>query len=764
MTASPPILFSLWTHPAMLAWLAAAGAPLILHLLNRRRHREVVWAAMQYLLAAMKKNSRRILIEQWILLAVRTLLIALVVLAVAEPVLEQTGIVAGVGQPTHKVLVIDGSYSMAYKPTDKSRFERAKQLAEEIVDGSHQGDGFTLLLMADPPQVVVGSPSFGAKDFIDEIANLKLPHGGGDLPTTLAKVEQVLQTARREHPRLTREEVYFLTDLGRTSWAPDLHGDAIAEFRERSRRLGDAASLTVLDLGQSGSDNLAVTRAAASEPLATVARDVSLEADIRNFGRQPRARQLVELFVDGRRAGEQFVDLEPGASKTVTFPYRFDLPGDRAVEIRLAADLLDVDNHRWLALPVKDRIRVLCVDGRPAGAAFKGAADYLAVALSPQSDPTHPALVQTQIVPEGALMDTDLAQFDCVFLCNVAQFTASEAQVLRAYLNAGGGLVFFLGEHVLADSYNRQLAAPSNEQARVLPAILGSKIAKEQYGVNPLGYAHPLVAAFRNQEQSGLLTTPIHEYFKLTIPEASRAKVALALENGDPLVVEEPIGRGRAIVVATSADVSWTAMPLWPSYVPLVQELLLYSMHDRVQDRNVQVGQPLSGVLKRTGPRAMHVKLPTGEIGQVRVTSQGNESAWSFSDTLTSGLYSAEGDALASGTAGSATAEKSKTGKSASVPLPAANDAAGEATTGAMFAVNLNTVESELSQIDTAELAADVWPGVQFYHHTNWRDLGDEPATEIVRHSYLHHWLLIAVFGLLVTETFLAWFFGRRSA
>jgi len=81
-----------------------------------------------------------------------------------------------------------------------------------------------------------------------------------------------------------------------------------------------------------------------------------------------------------------------------------------------------------------------------------------------------------------------------------------------------------------------------------------------------------------------------------------------------------------------------------------------------------------------------------------------------------------------------------------------------------MFAVNLNTVESELSQIDTAELAADVWPGVQFYHHTNWRDLGDEPATEIVRHSYLHHWLLIAVFGLLVTETFLAWFFGRRSA
>jgi len=756
-----PILFSLWAHPAMLAWMAAASAPLILHLLNRRRHREVVWAAMQYLLAAMKKNSRRILIEQWILLAVRTLLIALLVLAVAEPVLEQAGIVAGVGQPTHKVLVIDGSYSMAYKPTDKSRFDRAKQLAEEIVAGSRQGDGFTLLLMADPPQVVVGTPSFGARDFIDEIANLKLPHGGGDLPATLAKVEQVLQTARREHPRLVREEVYFLTDMGRTSWAPDLHGDAVTEFRERSRRLGEAAALTVLDLGQSGSENLAVTRAAAAEPLATVARDVSLEAEIRNFGRQPRARQRVELFVDGRRGGEQFVDLEPGASKTIGFPYRFDTPGDHAVEVRLATDLLDVDNHRWLALPVKDRIRVLCVDGRPAGVAFKGAADYLAVALAPQSDPTRPALVQPQVVPEGVLMDTDLSQFDCVFLCNVAQFTASEAHVLRAYLNAGGGLVFFLGEHVLADSYNRQLAAPTNAQARVLPALLAGKVAKEQYGLNPLGYAHPLVAAFRNQEQSGLLTTPVHEYFKLKIPDASKAKVALALENGDPLVVEEPIGRGRSILVATSADVSWTAMPLWPSYVPLVQELLLFAMHNGLQDRNVLVGQPLSGVLPRVGPRAVHVKLPTGETSQVRVASRGGESQWSFAETLTSGLYSAVGDALAGkSAAGNSAAPNPVVGKGAPGPADGADAHTGA---GATYAVNLNTVESDLSQIDAEELASDVWPGVPFYHHTNWRDLGDEPATEIVRRSYLHRWLLIAVFGLLVAETFLAWLFGRRS-
>ena len=53
--------------------------PILIHLLNRRKFREMRWAAMRFLLAAIRKNQRRIRIEQWLLLAIRTLLILLVV-------------------------------------------------------------------------------------------------------------------------------------------------------------------------------------------------------------------------------------------------------------------------------------------------------------------------------------------------------------------------------------------------------------------------------------------------------------------------------------------------------------------------------------------------------------------------------------------------------------------------------------------------------------------------------------------------------------
>ena len=46
---------------AVLATAAgAASIPVIIHLLNRKRYRVVNWAAMRFLLAAQKKNTRRL--------------------------------------------------------------------------------------------------------------------------------------------------------------------------------------------------------------------------------------------------------------------------------------------------------------------------------------------------------------------------------------------------------------------------------------------------------------------------------------------------------------------------------------------------------------------------------------------------------------------------------------------------------------------------------------------------------------------------------
>src|SRR5258708_10532791 len=120
--------------PGLLWGVALGAAPVIIHLLNKRKYRETSWAAMRFLLEAVRKNSRRLRSEQLILVMVRTLILLLVVFALAEPLVEHLGAYFQPRQPTHKIIVLDASLSMGFQVREESLFERAKQTARAIVE------------------------------------------------------------------------------------------------------------------------------------------------------------------------------------------------------------------------------------------------------------------------------------------------------------------------------------------------------------------------------------------------------------------------------------------------------------------------------------------------------------------------------------------------------------------------------------------------------------------------------------------------------
>ena len=64
MLDSQPIFALGFSQLWMLGWLAAAAVPILIHLWNKRKYREVTWAAMEYLLAALQKNARRLRIGE----------------------------------------------------------------------------------------------------------------------------------------------------------------------------------------------------------------------------------------------------------------------------------------------------------------------------------------------------------------------------------------------------------------------------------------------------------------------------------------------------------------------------------------------------------------------------------------------------------------------------------------------------------------------------------------------------------------------------
>ena len=91
--------FGSWT---MLWWLGAGSAPILIHLLSKRRYRIMDWAAMRYLQNALRRKARRIRLEQWLLLLVRTLLILLMVLALAQPFTQEMFVTGPIGKRTER--------------------------------------------------------------------------------------------------------------------------------------------------------------------------------------------------------------------------------------------------------------------------------------------------------------------------------------------------------------------------------------------------------------------------------------------------------------------------------------------------------------------------------------------------------------------------------------------------------------------------------------------------------------------------------------
>src|SRR5438034_11799602 len=71
-------MYELFLNPAnMVIGGALISSPIIIHLINRMRFKRIRWAAMEFLLKSQKRNRRRLIIEQLILLALRILIVLL---------------------------------------------------------------------------------------------------------------------------------------------------------------------------------------------------------------------------------------------------------------------------------------------------------------------------------------------------------------------------------------------------------------------------------------------------------------------------------------------------------------------------------------------------------------------------------------------------------------------------------------------------------------------------------------------------------------
>ncbi len=681
---------------AVVATAGAVSIPIIIHLLHRRRFRIVPWAAMRFLLAAQRKNSRRIRLEQLLLLALRCLMMLLLALAMLSVTGWANDAINGItdwthknwgwsaGTPpvavinstrAHKIIVLDGSFSLGFKDGDVSAFDKARELAAQVVRDSPGGDGFSVVLLGAPPRRIVPEPSEDSRKVLNEIDALRVTHGNGDLTATLNAVESMLQTSPHKY---LNKEVYFITDLQRSGWVlkqPGAISGTLQKLRDRH------AHTILIDVGKDGASNLAVTAVGLpDDDTPTTGRLTTVTATLVNYG-DTRDNVAVKLFVGRARTAtdngeeprfvvETNVRAEHLQQTPVAFPYKFPVPGDYVLQVQVENDGLEVDDSRAAVVTVRKELNVLLVNGKPAAEAFDQASELLKVVLAEQSDAGN-VVVKPTVLNTAQFADEtkgDLTPYDCVFLCDVPRVSPAMANRLESHVRRGGGLVICLGEQVDANSYNEVLF---RNGTGLMPARLLSKQPEThtfnyQFDV-PADHEPPL-KPFASEVATGALrgvrfhqfyqTEPAHGGPRKVLSFVSAAipgRTAMGPDTGAPppsgaavLDWHPPAGkpgsgagtmRGRVLLLTTTVNCDWADWSL-RAYVPLMFEMTQYAASGRLRPRELTVGDPIELFLPGAGAgNEARMLTPDGREEALRVLAQDDGGVVRFNETDVSGVY-----------------------------------------------------------------------------------------------------------------------------
>lgn len=620
-------------QPAFLFGALAAAIPVIIHLINRRRALVHRFPAVRFLLLADKRTTRKFRVHQWLLLALRILTILLIVLVMARPHLTGNRAHAAVlAPPQATVILVDNSLSMQYRDGQETRLQRAKVVANRLIQElGGQDRAVVLPLLTSEETAHVPLSLSGEKQVLQEhIMALQPSHAAVDMLGALQRAFTLLQETAAP-----RRRVVFLSDFTLRGWE-EFHVSQLASVPEQ-------VSLHFMRLGgvQRDPNTLIVDVRVTERPFIEYA-PLEITAIVQNRSSAPLKNVRVDLLLGANPVGQQLVDLGP--DEQVRVPFRIAAPaaGLHWGEVRLAGDAGFAEDDRfYYALRTVTPVHVLLVDGDPGTALFDSEIFYLLHALQPRGVLGRPLFYPKPIPWEG-LEQERLSEYQVVVLCNVETLSPQTRQRLHQFVMEGGGLLFFAGNRVDPVRYNAMFY---HSDTPLLPLALNQPLQRLQD--QPLGLAavqttHEALAGFVGNE-AVLQRGKFYRYMAVENPQGTpEVQPLLTLQDGRVLVVEKALGRGRVLFFASSADRDWTDLPTRTAYVPLIHGMLGAAARLSLASQRPGALMPeparLVGRDEDVG-MTMSIQTPDGQERVARYARDGTFSVASYEAYTVPGLY-----------------------------------------------------------------------------------------------------------------------------
>jgi hypothetical protein len=587
----------------MLYGLWAAALPILIHLLNRRRSVTVSFSNVALLQTLQHDRMRRVKLKQWSLLVIRTVLVALLVLAFARPTVREVSFGSGQGE-TSAVLLLDQSLSMRARSAGSTLFEHAKKRAGKALALFVERDEVTLLPFDDR----VSPPDPLTLDRVRLVlASVEATYRGSNPVPAIDAARRQL----RESDALNRE-LFVFSDLARVGW-------------ESVREPYDGfEGTTVFVVRSPGADvsNVAIRSIRPAGLLLAVGEPAHIVAELENFGPRRVTDLPVNVFVDHQRIGQKMIQIGAGERKRVSFRYTPEKGGAREFRVEIPDDGLTEDNTRSSIVHIPDRLRIGLV----------GEADaryYVQEALNSGGG----TAFEISAIEPGSAGSEVYQTFDLLVLCSVRRLNRGEINAIRRSVSRGAGLLILLGEGVDIRLYNEQILPALCPLS--ITGVSGRRSQRVHFtAFDPTAADHPTLLGLVDSD----LKSP-RFYLNYTVRTESETRVLLNFTSGSPAFVESRLGQGRVMTLMSHADLEWSDLPVTGFFAPFLHRAVRYLSTGVFGTDDVPIGRRVVRAVTDLGARDAVVQPPEGPVQTVWAQQLGDRSYWVIDEVGLPGVW-----------------------------------------------------------------------------------------------------------------------------
>lgn len=531
-------------NPAALIGLLTASIPILIHLINLKKLKNIEFSSLMFLKELQKSKIRKIKIKQWLLLILRVLIVFFIVFSFARPTLSGLTI-PGVtsAAKTTSFFLIDNSFSMSVVNQYGSFFNQAKIQTEKLILSNQKGDEIFLKFISDDSTYKL---DLNLNDFTNVTRADNISYRQSNLLQNL-----ILAAENVNKSKNFNREIFLFTDFQKNLFNYE------NEKSDFSELLNDKIKIYAFPFNKNDVINLSIDSLKPNNQIIKEGSVLEFLITITNHSKQAFQNRVLTLYLNDKKVAQKSFNIDANQTKIVSIETSIYSSGKLEVMAEIESDEIEYDNKNYLVINVPEKISVLMLSDEIVRENF--------IKLALQTLPADKINFIEKKYYDFSILS--LSDYDVVIL---NADIIDDIPKLKNYIEQGGSLMIVPQNKINLEKFNNLISKLGLGKFDTF-FTNESKISLQ---FDKVDFEHPIFKDLYSDKEKRKVDSPIITQF-LKSSSLNTTPIITTMDNSK-FLSEQSIGKGKVFIFNSAFNLNWSDFVIKSIFAPLIVKSIFY--------------------------------------------------------------------------------------------------------------------------------------------------------------------------------------------